>query len=238
MTDEEKELEQKMKQYQYEIEENKKKMETLQNDMHKGKKKSFIFRINRTIGRIIFVWASIGFIVIGGLLIFALRNYIEGLKTFDAIEVIEDKYDMKLTTISREAENKIITYKVKSKKLKYRKIEFTVIREGRANNYDDFDTRYLKYIIEHIKDKSLLEGFQIYEEYDEYGLLQYRLVYKKKENESLENVNKKIQDLQNYILKYDKKVIKIIKNLNKLIINEEQLEKDIATSVFYDYKVA
>ena len=215
MTEEEKELNERMKQFQYEQEERKKQMETLENDIKgKGKKKTFIYKMNKTIGRIIIVWASIGFIVVFGLLFLALGFYMDGLNRFDAVQHIEDKYNMSLKTISRESEDKIITYKVKPQKWKYRKIEFSIVRVGMEQNLDDFDDRYLKYIVENMKQKELLEGFEIKENYNEYSLLEYELIYNSQGNE--EEANKKIEDLKNYLLKHDKNIEKII-NLDEKI---------------------
>lgn len=215
MTEEEKELNERMKQFQYEQEERKKQMETLENDIKgKCKKKTFIYKMNKTIGRIIIVWASIGFIVVFGLLFLALGFYMDGLNSFDAVQHIEDKYNMSLKTISREAGDKIITYKVKPQKWKYRKIEFTIVRVGMQQNLDDFDDKYLKYIVENMKQKELLEGFEIKENYNEYSLLEYELIYNSQGNE--EEANKKIEDLKNYLLKHDKNIEKII-NLNEKI---------------------
>ena len=54
MTEEEKELEERMKQYKYQQEENKKRLETLQRDMDKNvKKKSFIYKLSHTFGKIV-----------------------------------------------------------------------------------------------------------------------------------------------------------------------------------------
>ena len=215
MTEEEKELNERMKQFQYEQEERKKKMETLENDVKKkGNKKSFIFKMNRTIGRIVIIWASAGFIVVFGLLFFALSNFMGGLNSFDAVQHIEERYNMKIKTISREAGDKIITYRVKPLKWKYRKIEFIVVRVGRIQNLDDFDDRYLKYIVENMKQKELLKGFEIKENYNEYTLLEYELIYNLQGDE--EGVNKEIEDLKNYLLKYDKNIEKII-NLDEKI---------------------
>ncbi len=215
MTEEEKELNERMKQFQYEQEERKKKMETLENDVKKkGNKKSFIFKMNRTIGRIVIIWASAGFIVVFGLLFFALSNFMGGLNSFDAVQHIEERYNMNLKTISREAGDKIITYRVKPLKWKYRKIEFIVVRVGRIQNLDDFDDRYLKYIVENMKQKELLKGFEIKENYNEYTLLEYELIYNLQGDE--EGANKEIEDLKNYLLKYDKNIEKII-NLDEKI---------------------
>ncbi len=76
MTEEEKELEQKIKQYQYEEEENKKKLETLSRDMRKGRKKTLIFRINKTIGSIIIGWFLFFCTLVGLALIWSLLNYV------------------------------------------------------------------------------------------------------------------------------------------------------------------
>lgn len=215
MTEEEKELNERMKQFQYEQEERKKKMETLENDIKgKGKKKTFIYRMNRTIGRIIIVWASIGFIVAFGLLFWALGNFIDKLNTFDAVKQIETRYNLKFKVLSETVEDKILTYRVKPKKWKYRKIEFTIVRVGMSQNLDDFDDNYLKYIIDNIKSKELLEGFEIKENYNEYTLLEYELIYNLQGDE--EEANKRIDNLKNYLLKYDKNIEKII-NLDEKI---------------------
>lgn len=177
MTEDEKELEQKIKQYQYEAEEAKKKLETLQNDMNKkGKKKSFIYKLSHTFGKIIFVWAGIGFAVFGLLLVFALYNYLHQLSRFDIVKQVEDKYNINLKQISREAGDKQIVYKVKPTKWKYRKIQFTIVQDGGNKRIDDFQERYLKYIIENIKEKQLLDGFEIVENYTEHDLLEYKLI--------------------------------------------------------------
>ena len=215
MTEEEKILNERTKQFQYEQEERKKKLEILENDIKgKGKKKTFIYKMNKTIGRIIIVWASIGFIIAFGLLFWALGNFLDKLNTFDAVKQIEMKYDLNFKTLSESSEDQILTYKVKPKKWKYRKIEFTIVRVGMEQNLDDFDDKYLKYIVENIKQKDLLEGFNINENYDEYGLLEYDLIYNVQDNE--EDANKKIEDLKNYLLEYDKKITRII-NLNEKV---------------------
>jgi len=220
MTDEEKELQEKMKQYQYELEENQKKMERLEKDMHKGNKKSFIYKFNKTIGRIVFCLSMTGVVIITGLFIFALTNYFKQLQNFDAVQAIEDRYDMNLKTLSREVGDKKIVYKVKPKKLKYKNIEFTVLREN-FGNWDDFDYQYLKYIIEGIEDKQLLEGFTIEEEYQENGLLKYRLVCY--DYEDINQANQKIQNLKDYIYNYDKNAKNIIGNISQMItINKEK----------------
>ena len=221
MTEDEKELEEKMKQYKYEIEENKKKMETLQQDLKNKKgKKSFIFRMNRTIGRIVFIWAGIGFIVLGLLLYIALSNYIGGLQTFDPVIQVEERYNMNLKTISRNVDEGTLYYKVKPKKWKYRKIEFSIVREGRGVTYDDFQERYLKYIIDNIEDKSILNDFEIIENYQQYDILEYKVVYN---NENTELANEKIQNLINYVKEIDTK--NIIYKLNQMIIKESKDEQ-------------
>ena len=215
MTEEEKELNERTKQFQYEQEERKKKLETLENDIKgKGKKKTFIYKMNKTIGRIIIVWASLGFIIAFSLLFWALGNFIDKLNTFDAVKQIEIKYDLKFKTLSESSEDQILTYKVKPQKWKYRKIEFIIVRVGMVQNLDDFDDRYLKYIVENMKQKEILEGFDINENYNEYTLLEYELIYNSQGDE--EEANKKIDDLKNYLLKYDKNITRII-NLNEKI---------------------
>lgn len=214
MTEDEKELEQKIKQYQYEQEEAEKKLKQLENDMHKGKKKSFIFKINRTAGKIVFVWAGIGFIILGFLLIHALANLISALNTFDIVKEVESKYNIKLEVISREAGDKSIVYQVKPKKFKYRKIQFTILKEGMEYTDDDFPDKYLKYLTEKIKQKGLLQDFETQEKYDEKGLMEYKIIYSGNNDADISN---KIQELKNNYIKYDKKFEKII-NLEKIII--------------------
>lgn len=208
MTEDEKELEQKIKQYQYEEEENRKKLETLSNDLNKhNKKKSFIYKANRTVGRIIFVWSGLGFVIVALLLIWALVNLINAFNAFDPVKYVENKYNINLETISRKAENKVLTYKVKPKEWKYRKVEFTIVREGRDHTYDDFDTNCLRYIVQNIEQTKLLDDFEFQENYNEKNLLTYKLLYKGNSEDSIQ----KIQDLKRYILNFDKDIDKIIK---------------------------
>ena len=226
MTEEEKELEQKIKQYQYEEEETKKRLETLSKDMHKGRKKTLIFRINKTIGRIIIGWFLIFCTLLGLALIGALLNYVEALQNYDPVRIIEDVYDINLKELSREVGYKEIIYKVKPTKWKYNKIEFTIYRKGGMTN-DDFGERYLKYIVDNIDQKELLNGFEIQEEEKETKLLDYKLIYKFEDDESSKIADQKIQDLKNYILKKDKKAGRYI-NLNELIIKEEIKDEQIS----------
>lgn len=226
MTEDEKELEQKIKQYQYEEEENKKRLETLSRDMHKGKKKTLIFRINKTVGRIIIGWFLIFCTLLGLALIRALLNYVEALQNYDPVRIIENVYDMNLKELSREVGDKEIIYKVKPTKWKYNKIEFTIYRKGGMTN-DDFGERYLKYIVDNIEQKELLSGFEIQETERETKLLDYKLVYKFEDDESSKIADQKIQDLKNYIFEKDKKAGRYI-NLNGLIIKEEIKNEQIS----------
>lgn len=226
MTEDEKELEQKIKQYQYEEEENKKRLETLSRDMHKGRKKTLIFRINKTIGRIIIGWFLIFCTLLGLALIRALLNYVEALQNYDPVRIIENVYDMNLKELSREVGDKEIIYKVKPTKWKYNKIEFTIYRKGGITN-DDFGERYLKYIVDNIEQKELLNGFEIQETERETKLLDYKLVYKFEDNESSKIADQKIQDLKNYIFEKDKKAGRYI-NLNGSIIKEEIKNEQIS----------
>ena len=226
MTEEEKELEQKIKQYQYEEEENKKKLETLSRDMHKGRKKTLIFRINKTIGSIIIGWFLFFCTLVGLALIWSLLNYVQQLQRYDPVRIIEDIYSMNLKELSREVGDKEIIYKVKPTKWKYNKIEFTIYRKGGMTN-DDFGERYLKYIVDNIEQKELLDGFEIQEEEKETKLLDYKLIYKFEDDESSKIADQKIQDLKNYIFKKDKKA-GIYINLNELIIKEEMKNEEIS----------
>lgn len=212
MTEDEKELENKIKQYQYEIEENKKRLETLHNDMDKkNKKKSFTYKFNKTIGRTILVWSSIGIVSLLILLILALKFLIDAFNSFDPVKEIEQRYDIDLKTISREAENKILTYKVQPTDWKYRNVEFTIIKVGRGDSYNDYGANCLKYIIENMKKRpksaELVNDFEVQETYNEYNLLEYKLIYKGPK----ENAAQRVQDLQNYILNFDKNLFNIIK---------------------------
>lgn len=222
MTEDEKELEEKIKQYQYEIEENKKKMETLQQDLNKKKgKKSFIFKMNKTLGRIVFVWAGIGFVVVGFLLYMALTNYIRNLQTFDPVIQVEDRYGMNLKTISRNVDEGTLYYKVKPKKWKYRKVEFSIVREGRGATYDDFQERYLKYIIDNMEDKNLLDGFDIVENYQQYDMLEYKVVYT---GQDINLARQKIDELVAYAKEIDKERF-IIKYDQMIIVKENKDEE-------------
>ena len=226
MTEDEKELEQKIKQYQYEEEENKKRLETLSRDMHKGRKKTLIFRINKTVGRIIIGWFLLFCTLLGLALIWSILNYVQQLQNFDPVRIIEDVYDINLKELSREVGYKEIIYKVKPTKWKYNKIEFTIYRKGGMTN-DDFGERYLKYIVDNIDQKELLNGFEIQENEKESKLLDYKLVYKFEDNESSKIADQKIQDLKNYIFKKDKKAGRYI-NINELIIKEEIKNEQIS----------
>lgn len=213
MTEEEKELENKIKQYQYEIEENKKRLEKIGKDMHKGnKKKTLIYKMNKALGKFWAVYITIWIIGLSLALIMSLGFVMNGLNSFDAVQIIEDKYDMDLKILSREAENKIITYHVKPKTIKYNNVEFLVIRVGRTKNLDDFGARYIKYIIEKMKDKELLADFDIIDNYNSYGLLEYNVIY----NGEKESSSEKIQNLKDYILNYDKNINKFI-NIEEII---------------------
>ena len=212
MTEEEKELEQKLKQYEYEKKEIDKRIEQLYKDAH-TKKKSKIKKVNKTFEKILYIYMAI--VVMGTIyaFIFAVKGYISTLnEAFNYIDVVEEKYDIHVQQLSRYAENKVITYKVKPTKWKYRKISFLIVRLGETKKIlDDFDDRTLKYIIDKIEDKSIISGFEISEKYDENNLLDYSLVYKLSEGESNESAMQKVQALKNYILSYDKNVTKIVK---------------------------
>ena len=216
MTEDEKELEQKIKQYQYEAEEAKKKIEIIHNDMDKkSKKKSFIYKLSHAVGNVVMVWAGLGFVIFGLLLIFAVYNYVHELSKFDIVKQVEMKYELNLQQISREAGDKKIVYNVKPTKWKYRKIEFIILQDGGNIRTDDFQERYLKHIIDKMKDKQLIEGFQIIENYKEYNMLEYKLVYKNAgENENA--INQKLENLKAYVKNKDKKGL--IKNIDQMII--------------------
>lgn len=218
MTEEEKELEERTKQYQYELEENQKKMEEMQNDLNKkykkGKKKSFAYKLSHTFGAFGFAYCALVVIFVINLIYIGLNFYIDRLNTFNPIKITEENYQMGFKQLSRQAGDKVITFKAKPKKWKYRKVEFTIVRKGGAT-FDDFGDRYLKYIIEHLENKEVLKDFDVQEEYDENGLLKYNIKYTKSEN-----ADAKIQELKNEILKYDKKAEKIIKQLDKNICKQ------------------
>lgn len=220
MTEDEKELEQKIKQYQFEEQEIKKRLETLSKDMHKGKKKTLIFRVNKFVGTIIIGWFCLFCTLLGLALIWSLLNYVQQLQNYDPVRIVEDVYNMNLKELSREAGNKQIIYKVKPTKWKYNKIEFTIYRSG-GSTFDDFGERYLKYIVENIEEKELLSGFEIQEQEKENQLLEYKLIYRIEKDSQTETANNKIQELKNYILKKDKKANKYIQ-LNELIIKVEK----------------
>lgn len=218
MTEEEKELLEKMKQHEYRKKELEKKLEKLHNDTAKGTKKSFIVKLGRTITAIIMGWSGLGFLIVGLLLIFAIKLNIDGLKSFDGVIDIEEKYNIKLKSISREVQEKNIIYKVKLSKWKYRKIKPTVVRNGRICSYDDIEDRCIKYIIENIKDKKMLEGFEILETFEKYDILEYNLIYKIQSKEQKDEAVQKVQELQNYVMNFDKKFNKkIIKNIEERI---------------------
>ena len=178
MTEDEKELEERIKQYKYELEDNEEKMKTLYNDTHKTKKKkTLILKMNKTLGALGMLWIIIVVLFLVGLVWFAISNYIGALNNYNLVKTIEDRYDIKLQQISREAEKKLIIYKVKPEKLKFRKVEFSIVMEGTNALSTDIDDQFLKYIIENIKEKELLNGFEIIENYDENGLLEYYIKY-------------------------------------------------------------
>ncbi len=207
MTDEEKELEEKIKQYKYQKEETDKKLDQLYIDTHKTKKKkSFVSKLSKTTISIMLAWSALGFLLVGGLLIMAITMYIGNLRQYDPVIKIESRYDMNLKILSREAENKVLTYKVKPKSWKYGKVKFTVIQEGTGSSklYEDFKDNYLKYLIENIKNKELLQGFDILQSYDEYGLLEYKLVYKFNSEQDKEQATKKVNELKQYLMSIDK----------------------------------
>lgn len=215
MTEDEKELEERIKQYKYELEDNEEKMKTLYNDTHKTKKKkTLILKMNKTLGALGMLWIIIVVLFLVGLLWFAISNYIGALNNYNLVKTIEDRYDIKLQQISREAEKKLIIYKVKPEKLKFRKVEFSIVMEGTNALSTDIDDQFLKYIIENIKEKELLNGFEIIENYDENGLLEYELKYTANE----ENASQAVENLQNYVLKYDKTIDRIMDVKSKIHI--------------------
>ena len=215
MTEDEKELEERIKQYKYELEDNEEKMKTLYNDTHKTKKKkTLILKMNKTLGALGMLWIIIVVLFLVGLVWFAISNYIGTLNNYNLVKTIEDRYDIKLQQISREAEKKLIIYKVKPEKLKFRKVEFSIVMEGTNALSTDIDDQFLKYIIENIKEKELLNGFEIIENYDENGLLEYELKYTANE----ENASQAVENLQNYVLKYDKTIDRIMDVKSKIHI--------------------
>lgn len=215
MTEDEKELEERIKQYKYELEDNEEKMKTLYNDTHKTKKKkTLILKMNKTLGALGMLWIIIVVLFLVGLVWFAISNYIGALNNYNLVKTIEDRYDIKLQQISREAEKKLIIYKVKPEKLKFRKVEFSIVMEGTNALSTDIDDQFLKYIIENIKEKELLNGFEIIENYDENGLLEYELKYTANE----ENASQAVENLQNYVLKYDKTIDRIMDVKSKIHI--------------------
>lgn len=215
MTEDEKELEERIKQYKYELEDNEEKMKTLYNDTHKTKKKkTLILKMNKTLGALGMLWIIIVVLFLVGLVWFAISNYIGALNNYNLVKTIEDRYDIKLQQISREAEKKLIIYKVRPEKLKFRKVEFSIVMEGTNALSTDIDDQFLKYIIENIKEKELLNGFEIIENYDENGLLEYELKYTANE----ENASQAVENLQNYVLKYDKTIDRIMDVKSKIHI--------------------
>lgn len=239
MTEEEKELEEKMRQHEYKKQELEKKLERLHNDTTKGKKKSFIVKLGRIIAAIIMGWSGLGFLIVGLLLIFAIQLNINGLKSFDGVIDIEEKYNIKLKSISREVQEKNIIYKVKISKWKYRKIRPTVVRNGRVGTYDDIEDRCIKYIIENIKDKKMLEGFEILESYEEYDILEYNLVYKIQSEIEKDEAIRKVQELQDYVMNFDKKFnSKVIRNIDERIkvidlTIQEDLNEEVSTETSF-----
>ena len=139
----------------------------------------------------------------------ALAFVLNGLKAFDPVIEIENKYDINLKQISRTAKNKVLTYKVKPTSGKYKKVGFLIIKKGREQAIDDFDDNCLKYIIENIVDKELLQNFEKEETTTEYGMLEYNLIYTGDDEA-------KLQQLRDYILKYDWNISKIIDLNNKI----------------------
>lgn len=221
MTEEEKELKAKTKQYLYEKQKAEEVVQQLHDDMHKGKKKSFILKLNRTIGGIIFAWSGFGFILIGLILIVVVANLINQFNSFDAVKNIEEMYNIKLKQISREVQDTTLIYKVKLSKCKYKKLQATIVKEGRKTPYDDIEDRCIKYIIENIDDKELLDGFEIKENYDEYDVLEYNVIYKIS-SDNKEEALEKVKNLKNYVMNFDKKFNKkVIRNIDTKIKIEE-----------------
>ncbi len=209
MNEEEKEFEEKTKQYQYEQMELQKRLRQLEQDHIKGTKKSFIYKMNKFFGRIGTAYISIWIIGLILAVILALAFVLNGLKAFDPVIEIENKYDINLKQISRTAKNKVLTYKVKPTSGKYKKVGFLIIKKGREQAIDDFDDNCLKYIIENIVDKELLQNFEKEETTTEYGMLEYNLIYTGDDEA-------KLQQLRDYILKYDWNISKIIDLNNKI----------------------
>ncbi|MCI8272601.1 MAG: hypothetical protein HFJ55_00780 [Clostridia bacterium] len=225
MTDEEKELkelEEKTKQYKYEIEENKKKMETLYNDTHKTKKKKTItLKINRTLGVLMYVYIAVWILFLVGGVAFGITNYFKQLQAYDIVNKIEEIYDVNLKVISREAQPRYIKYKVKPTKLKFREIEFSIVAKGTTSPQTDIGDKYLKHIVERTKSKEnkkeILEGFKVQESYTEDGLLQYYLTYPEDGIDT-----GKIEQLKNHILKYDKSISRIIPIEQRIIVDNSE----------------
>lgn len=237
MTEEEKELEAKTKQYLYEKQKAEKVLQQLHDDTHKGKKKSFILKLNRTIGGIIFAWSGLGFILIGIILIAVVANLIRQFNSFDAVKNVEEMYNIDLKQISREVQDTTLIYKVRLSKCKYKKLQATIIKEGRRTPYDDIEDRCIKYIIENIDDKELLNGFEIEENYNEYDILEYNVIYKILSSDNKEEVLEKVQNLQNYIMNFDKKFNKkVIRNINeKVKIEKVKIEEVSEKTSFFLY---
>ena len=216
MTEEERELEQKIKQYQYQLEEAEKNLEKIHKDTH-TRKKSFTVVLGRILGTIVFVWAGIGFIILGFFLYTATANLVRNLNSFDPVKAIEHRYDINLKSMSREVDDTTLIYKVKIQKWKYRKVRPTVVREGMELTYDDIEDRCIKYIIENIEHKQLLDGFEIVEFYEKYDILKYNITYKLKTGENKQSAENKVKVLQQYVLNYDKINKKFMKNINEKI---------------------
>lgn len=242
MTDKEKELqkelEEKIKQYQYQEEENRKKLERLEKDFNKKsekKGKSFTFVIGRFLGSLVFVYIAI--LIIAGILalIFGIKNYLDALNDgFNPIMLVEERYGIKLKQINREAkkEQKTIIFKVRPTNWRYRNIEFTIKRIGgkvEPLTYDDFKEHYLKFMIENIEEenKYLLDRFEIINKNNEEGLLDYKLVYNKKEEETDEEAENKVIALRNYIFEKDEDSKKIMQNISNFIYqnNDDEISE-------------
>ena len=89
MTEDEKELEERIKQYKYELEDNEEKMKTLYNDTHKTKKKkTLILKMNKTLGALGMLWIIIVVLFLVGLVWFAISNYIGALNNYNLVKTI------------------------------------------------------------------------------------------------------------------------------------------------------
>ncbi len=130
MTDEEKELEEKTKQYKYQIEENEKNFEKVKRDATKKGKKSFTYMFSKITGSIVWVWLGIVFIAAFLALLWGLNNYVDKLNAYNPLKITKEKYDINIKMLSREAEDRKITFKVKTSDWEYKKLEFTIIKDG------------------------------------------------------------------------------------------------------------